>query len=180
MTETPVDETVDEGIAPPSQKPLSDLPDRIRVDDDPDPDGADEQKPEDTVTELTEEEREQFKTLLTVGRRTKKITVLDHAITIASLNCDDEIRVGAKTKEHRDSQAYGRAYQCAVVAASIRSVDGQSWENTLEANPDPDVVFENKHEKVRQFYPLVVQYVYSEVIKLDSEFAALAEKLGKL
>lgn len=176
----PKDEALDEGLLPPTDAPPPGFPDMpegpIRVGEEPDP----EDDEDDDVTELTKEEREQFNSLLTVGKRLKKITVLDRPVVISSLMVDDVIRVGVKVKEYRDTQAFAQAYQAAMCAASIKSVDGQSWENTLEVSPDPDVLFDQKWNKVLDFYPLVISYIYNEVIALDAEFSELAAKLGKL
>lgn len=178
MTDTTdqlVDEAEDELILPPEDAEAITQPGVVRVDSD-----EPEAEPvEETVTELTAEEREQFRYLLTVGRRTKNVEVVGHPVVISSLTCEDEIRIGAKVKEHRDSQGFARAYQCAMVAASVKSVDGESWDNWLEVNPDPDMVFDKKYRKAQQYHPLVVQYIYREVIALDSEFAELVDKLGK-
>lgn len=177
--EVPVDESVDSGFIAPE-----DLPQRIRVGDDPDPDGAgvdpEEDEPTTPVTELTPEERSQFRTLLTIGRRTKKVPVFDHSIVIRSLNCDDEIRVGDAVKGHEGSRAFPRAYQCAVVAAAIQSVDGEPWGTSLAAVPDPDEVFRRKQERVLEYHPLVVQMIYNAILEMDSEFGELVAKLGKL
>lgn len=172
--EAPIDEAIDEGLAPPGQT-------RRRVDDDVPEQYATEAEPEEVPeTVLTDEERAQFRTLLTIGKRTKKITVFDHPIVIRSLTCDDEIRIGLYVKDHRESTAFPRVYQCATVAAAIKSVDGKSWENVLEANPDPEVVFRHKYEQVVALNPLVVQAVYEKVTEMELEFAELMEKVGKV
>lgn len=174
---TPEDEALRDALTPPEEEPQSLPEEPVRVGE-VEEDDAPEEKSE--VTELSDEERQQFNALISVGKRVKKITVLDRPVTIASLMVDDVIRVGEKVKEYRDSQSFPQAYQAAMCAASIKSVDGQSWENTLEADPDPDVLFDQKWRKVLGFYPLVIQYIYNEVIALDAEFAELATKLGKL
>ncbi|QGJ94904.1 tail assembly chaperone [Gordonia phage RedWattleHog] len=172
--ETPYDEALDAGLETPDLAALD--PDRPKQK----PEGEPEEVSGPEITELTEEERQQFSSLVNVGKRLKKITVLDRPVTIASLMADDIIRVGEKVRPYRESQAFSQAYQAAMCAAAIKSVDGQSWENTLEANPDADVLFEQKWQRVIQFYPLVIQYIYNEILTLDAEFSELAEKLGKL
>lgn len=176
MSDQPVDETADEAFAPPENWE----PDRKRVDSDEDVADEPEVKPEEQITELTEEERAQFRSLLAIGKRVKTVYLFDQKIEIATLMSDDEIRVGDRVKKHVDSPAYNRAYQVAYVASAIRSVNGESWMNTLEQNPDPDVLFESKLRKAERLYPLVVQYIYRECISMDTEFAELAAKLGKL
>lgn len=185
----PEDETLDPDLAPPRQRTKAaegvesspdEGPDRIRVDDDPDPEGEFEEPDEPVYVELTEEERESFRSLLTVGRRTKTVEVFDHKIALASLNVDDEIMVGQATKPYKDSMTYPRAWQSAVVAAAIRSVDGEAWGQSLYADADSAVLFEEKWDKVKRMYPLIVQMLYKEVTGMEAEFAELAHKLGKL
>lgn len=179
MSETDFDEAADPGFEPPKvDRILVDDPDP-RIEDDPDVEDAPEEEREDPITELTDEERAQFRYLVNIGRRTKTIHVFDHAIVVQSLNCDDELRIGQFTKAHRDSTGFARAYQCATVAAAIRSVDGQSWEQSLAADPDPDEMFERKLKKVLPWHPLTVGKVYDELMAMEAEFADLAEKLGK-
>lgn len=178
-SQPPRDEAVDELLAPPESgpdAPPAQEPDVTRVgtvETEDEPEGLE-------VTELNSAEREQFKSLLTVGRRIKKILVLDRPVVISSLMTDDIVRIGEKTKAHRDSQSFSQVYQAATVAAAIKSLEGKSWENTLEADPDPDVLFDMKYERVLQLYPLVVQFIYNEVVQMDVEFSELATKLGKL
>lgn len=182
---TPEDETIDPDIEPPRQRkdpaegvespPEPAEPDRILVDD-----PEDEAPEEPNHTTLTSEERESFADLLTVGRRTKNVVLFDHKVVLASLNVDDEIMIGQATKEYSNSQTFPRAWQSATVAAAIRSLDGEAWGQSLYADAEASVLFEEKWSKVRRMYPLVVQALYNEVIKMEAEFAELARKLGKV
>lgn len=184
----PEDETLDPDIDPPkprrgaaegaeSSLDQDDKPDRIRVGDDPDESESDE---DDSHTELTAEERESFRNLMTVGRRTKSVTLFDHKVVLASLNVNDEVMIGQATKEYVNSQTFPRAWQSATVAAAIRSVDGEAWGQSLYTDAEPESLFREKWEKVLRMYPLVVQYLYNEITQMEAEFAELARKLGKL
>lgn len=183
--EVPEDETVDPDLEPPRQRRKAaegvesspEEPDRIRVgEDEPEEDEPDE----DPYTTLTADERDSFRNLLTVGRRTKTVEIFDHKVVLASLNVDDEVRIGQATKAHTDSQTFPRVWQSATVAAAIRSVDGEAWGQSLFADADPDTLFEEKWKKVRRMYPLVVQFLYNQITDMEVEFAELARKLGKV
>lgn len=187
-TLAPEDETLDPDIAPPKRRkaaegvessPETEQPDRIRVGDDPE-EVEDVEPKEPDHTELSAEERESFRNLMTVGRRTKTVTLFDHKVVLASLNVDDEVMIGQATKEYVGSQTFPRAWQSATVAAAIRSMDGEAWGQSLYADAEPEVLFEEKWAKVRRMYPLVVQYLYNDVTQMEAEFAELARKLGKL
>lgn len=136
---------------------------------------------EEEVTELTDEERTWFSSLLTCGRRYKTITVMgDHKVAIQTLTGDDDLRIGLYTKSFRDSDAYPRAYQIAVCAAGIRTVDDRPLYQPITESEDADAVFAEKLERMRKFYPVVITEIYRAIIELDGEFAELARKLGKL
>jgi hypothetical protein len=132
------------------------------------------------VTDLTLDERAQFVTLMTCGRRTKTIDVLGHKVTIESLNNDDDLRIGLYTKDYRDSDAYARAVHIGTCAAGIRSIDDQPLYQSLSQDESSESIFRAKAEKLLKFYPIAVTEIYREILKLDVEFAELATKLGKL
>jgi hypothetical protein len=135
----------------------------------------------DEVTELTDDERVWFSTLLTCGRRYKTITVMgDHKVSVQTLNADDDLRIGMYTKEFKDSDAYPRAYQIAVCAAGVRNIDGRPLYQSITDSEDEGAVFSEKVDRMRKFYPIVITEVYRAIMDLDAEFAELARKLGKL
>lgn len=185
-----MDESELDGLAPPQQNVRIPQPDPESADAsgwiDPDEiDAATEaaEQPQvvtEEITELTADERESLQQLVTVGKMTKKFVLFEHEILIATLNSDEEIRAFREASRDENTAAYPRAYQTAIVAAAVKSVDGISWENTLTENPAPEVVYDQKLVKTRALYPLVVQYIYNELLKLNTEFGELARKLGKL
>ena len=81
---------------------------------------------EEQVTELTDEERRWFSSLLTVGRRSKTIDVYGHPVVIQTLTTSDELRIGLYCRPYQDTNAFARAYQVAVCAAAVRSADGKA------------------------------------------------------
>ena len=134
----------------------------------------------DRITELTDEERKWFDTLLTVGRRSKTISVFGHSVVIQNLNTDDDLRIGLACKEFQGAvPADARAYQVATCAAGIRSIDGQPLYQPL-GETDPQEVFDQKLSRLRSYYPVVITQIYREILALDGEFIELAQKLGKL
>jgi hypothetical protein len=134
------------------------------------------------VTELTDQERADFAALITVGRRTKKITVMDHQVVIQTLKTGDEMRIGLFTKPYLETQGFSRAYQVAVCAAGIKEVDGKPLWRSLSAVEDlnEDEAFRKGVEVVEDYYPIVVSQIYQGIMDLEREFADLAIKLGKL
>lgn len=136
--------------------------------------------PEEQITELTPEERRDFDRLLTIGRRTKKITVMDHPVTIQTLKTADEMRIGLHTKPYLESQGFSRAYQIGVCAAGIVDIDGMPLYQPVSEKEDDDGIFDKKVAKLKEYYPIVITQIYQGIIDLEREFADLAIKLGKL
>lgn len=134
---------------------------------------------EDPVVKLTDEERSLFRSLMTVGKRTKTLAVLDHSVLIETLNIDDELQVGLACKEYEGTKAFARAYQLAICAAAIKEVDGIPLYQGLSDDVEPSEVFTKKLEKLKKYYPVVLYKIYRGVLELEQEFAELVEKLGK-
>jgi len=172
VDEAPVDPSVEPGLAPPT------MPDRHLV---ADPDDEPRAAKEPPVTELTDQERVDFASLLTCGRRSKTITVMGHPVVIQTLTTADEMRIGLFTKRYLDSQlGFQRAYQVAVCAAGIRELQGAPLFTSLRETTSDDEVFDKSVEAVKALYPIVVTQVYQAIMDLEREFAELAIKLGKL
>lgn len=162
-------------LAPPEEFPMIDSPPEEEED-------REKVAPEtEEITELTDEERTWFSTLLNCGKRHKIITVMgDHKVAIQTLNSDDDLRIGMYTKEFKDSDAYPRAYQIAVCAAGIRTIDNRPLYQPITEDEDENAVFVEKVNRMRKFYPVVITEIYRAIMDLDTEFAELARKLGKL
>jgi hypothetical protein len=139
-----------------------------------------EENPPEEVTVLTAEERRDFDRLLTIGRRTKKIIVMDHPVTIQTLKTADEMRIGLHTKPYLESQGFARAYQVGVCAAGIVDIDGSPLYRPVSEKEDDDGIFDKKIEVLKDYYPIVITQIYQGIIDLEREFADLAIKLGKL
>lgn len=144
--------------------------------------GADEAVPiEEQLTELTDEERTWFSTLLTVGRRSKVIEVMGHTLLVQNLNTDDDLRVGLFCRDYQGAPpADARAYQLAVCAAGIRTIDGLPVYQSLTEDVGDEEMFTQKITRLRQYYPVVLTKIYHEILNLDRDFVELATKLGKL
>lgn len=140
---------------------------------------TEEVEQEDPVVELTDEERSLFRSLMTVGKRTKTLSVLDHSVLIETLNIDDELQVGLACREYEGTKAFARAYQLAVCAAAIKEVDGIPLYQSLSDDVEPSEVFAKKLDKLKKYYPVVLYKIYRGVLELEQEFAELIDKLGK-
>lgn len=176
VDDIPVDPTVDPDLVPPTMP----SEDRRIVASEETLDDAERPEPVE-VTELTAEERRDFSSLLTCGRRSKTITVMGHPVVIQTLTTGDEMRIGLYTKKYIDSPlGFQRAYQVAVCAAGVREVQGQPLFRSLREVTSEDEIFDRSVDAVQEFYPVVVTQIYQAIMDLEREFAELAIKLGKL
>lgn len=131
-------------------------------------------------TELTDEERDLFRDLLTIGKISKTFDVLGHQVTLQTITVRDELNVGIATKEHFNTSSFARSYQSAIVAASVVTINGNPLYVPLSADESPSYIFNRKLEKVQGMYPIVVSAIYDKYAEVEKEFAGLAKKLGKL
>ena len=136
--------------------------------------------PGEEVTELSPEEEVMFASLLTCGRRTKVVHLLDHTVVVQTLCGDDDLRIGLWVKDYVGTLGEQRAYQIGVAAAGIRTIDGKPLVTTLYAQAQNEALFEEKAAKVAQMYPTVINRIYRAVMDAEKEFVELANKLGKL
>ncbi|AAN16784.1 hypothetical protein Cali_126 [Mycobacterium phage Cali] len=169
-SDVPADPTIDPDLAPPEpRRVVGEL-----VETEP----QEHEDPE--VTELTDEERSSFVSLLTCGKHSKKITVMGHPVVIQTLKTGDEMRVGLFTKKYLESQmGFQRAYQVAVCAAGIREIQGKPLFRELREVTDEDEIFDKNVEAVMELYPIVITQIYQAIMDLEREYAQLAVKLGK-
>ena len=91
----------------------------------------------------------------------------------------DDLRIGLFAKPYAESVGEQRAYQIAVAAAGLRSIDGKPFVPTLFAEADLDALFDEKCQKVAKMYPHVVQRIYRAVLDAEKEFVSLVDRLGK-
>ena len=132
------------------------------------------------VTELSDEERSTFQSLVTIGQITRTIDVLGHPVILRTMSVADELMVGLESQKYRGSEAFARAYQSAVVAATVVTIDGKALYTPISAEESDSEVFTHRLKKVHALYPLVVSEIYRKYMEVESEFAKLAQKLGKL
>ena len=173
-------------IVPPEIPPLS-IPEDVATEDISDDETrrvvgeiiTEEVEVEDPVVELTDEERALFRSLMTVGKRSKTISVMEHSVLIETLNIDDELQIGLACREYEGTKAFARAYQLAVCAAATKEVDGIPLYQALSDDIQPSEIFTKKLENLKRYYPVVLYKIYRGVLELEQEFAELVEKLGK-
>jgi hypothetical protein len=135
----------------------------------------------DDPLELTKEEEESFSNLLFIGRKSKTISIAGHRILVETLTTDVELQLGLITKDFQGSDGYSRAYKAAIVAASIKEVDGRPLYQSLSSDESDDVgyIVRKKFEKVQKYYPVLLEMIYTQIVEMEKELFPLVEKLKK-
>lgn len=162
-----------EGMEPPKAPQSNPLPDF-------EPEIEEQEEKIDDVTELSPEERSRFQSLLTIGQTTKKVDVLGHPVVIKTMTVADELMVGLESQKYRGSEAFPRAYQSAVLAASVVTIDEKQLYVPISPEESDSEVFQKRLEKIHALYPIVVSEIYRHYMDVEKDFAQLAQKLGKL
>lgn len=135
----------------------------------------------DDPIELDEEEEQAFSDLLFIGRKEKVMHIAGHRILLCTLTTDVELQLGLLTKEFQGSDGYARAYKAAVVAASIKEIDGRPLYQSLSSDESEDIAYvvRKKFEKTQKYYPIILEMIYTQVVEMEKELFPLVEKLKK-
>ena len=131
----------------------------------------------DSVLGIEDEElfSEDTLSLLNVGRLTHEITVRGHVIRLRTLKIGEELQIGLLIKKYTGSPEEGRAYTCAVVAASIDSIDGHPLVGSFSSDED---YLTRKFDYVRsKLYWPVIKEIYDGYIDLLGRQADSLEEL---
>ena len=136
------------------------------------------EKAHETLPELSVAEEDEVVDLVNAGRKEKFVEIFGRNIHLRTLTIEEELKVSEITKQYIGSDGYPRAYRTAVVAAAIRTIDGQLLFNPI-SEPEFDQIIVRKFEKLLSYYPLAVDQVYNRYREMELELLALVEKLGK-
>jgi hypothetical protein len=128
---------------------------------------------------FTPEESEDFRVLLNIGIVSKSLNLLGHPYVLRTLTSNEEICVGMLIKSFIGTNSYDRAYKTAIVAASMRELDGKPLYSSILAQEEPLEILKKKFDAVLAYSPLLVDAWYNEFILLEKPLALLASRLGK-
>lgn len=140
----------------------------------PEPDGTEEAP----LPSFDPKHRQDFQGLVYLGALTKTVELYGHDFEIRTLNTDEILQVGLFIKDYNDSIATGKAYATAVVAASVVTVDGAPLPKPYQDEPG-DTPLRHKFRVVNQWYPHVIDVLYSEYLALEARAQEVFDALGK-
>lgn len=111
--------------------------------------------------------REEFEGLLYIGKLTKTFNYLGHVIVIRTLTVDELIEVGLLNKPYQGTLGDMKAYQAAMCAGCIVTVDGKPLPQPITMNAD-DTPLRNRFEfVVKNYYPVTLDAIYQQFLLLE-------------
>lgn len=160
-----------------SSEPLPKVPDPTPVED-PEP----EKKPEpedEPLPEFDPRVADEFKGLLYLGALTSEFEWTGHTFKIRTLHVREFIEIGLAIKKYEGSRAYDRAWQAAIVAACLISVDGKPMPLPITLD-EADTPFTNAFDYVlSKWFAPTIEAVYAEYIALEFTVGRVVESMGK-
>lgn len=139
-----------------------------------DSEGADE-APE----EFDPKVRMDFEGLLYLGKLERQFDWLGHRFVIRTLRTGDLLEVGMLASRYQGTMADAKAYQTAIVAACVVSVDGKSLPLPL-TNEEGDTKLRNAFDYIRRsWFPPTLDAVYQEFLLLEQRVDAVIQAMAK-
>jgi hypothetical protein len=126
--------------------------------------------------EFPAEHKEALRGLLYVGSLNDVFEFAGHTFEIQTLREGQLLKAAQLVAQYERTLGYEMAYRCALVSASIVSVDGEPLYEPLSKDED---IPHKRLNAVLQWYPVVVDTVYNKVIELDNVAAVIGVELGK-
>lgn len=136
------------------------------------------EKAQEKLPELPPEEEDEVVDLIHAGRKETTFELFGRTIHLRTLTIEEELKVSEITKPYLGSDGYPRAYRTAVVAAAIRTIDGQLLFNPISTEEFGQLILK-KYEKLLGYYPLAVDQIYARYRDMELELLKLVERLGK-
>lgn len=130
------------------------------------------------IESLSPDESQLFKSLIQVGRLTQTLDVYGHEILISTLTVGEDIQVGLLLKPYIDTHSFQRAYRALIASAAVRTIDGEELISRLSSS-DPSVTVAEKFQKIKLYFPIVIDKIYDGLTELENRVTPLLSRLGK-
>lgn len=128
-----------------------------------------------------EELRADFELMLQGKRLTASESWLGHQYTLQQLDCGQMMDVGLVHKQYAGTLGDVKAYQVALLAASVIRVDDDPLPippSLKTASGEVDVVFLDRFRHVRSWFPPTVDHLYEVYMALDTRVQDILEAMG--
>lgn len=179
---TPFDPTeIEEPVShTPTPELPADVPSAQDYDKDQSPE-ADESEKDDQPALPTFDSRvkDEFRGLMFLGALTSEFDWTGHSFKIRTLTVGEFIEVGLAVKRYEGTMAYDRAWQAAVVAACIISIDNRPMPIPVTNDPS-DTPFNNAFQYVLdKWFAPTIEAVYVRYVELELLVGQVVESMGK-
>jgi hypothetical protein len=135
--------------------------------------------PED-IPEFDPRVKEDFEGLMYLGRLTDEFKWLGHHFVIRTLTVDEILEVGILHRLYSETVSDTKAYQAAVVAACVITVDGKALPMPLSTEPtDTDLINKFRYVK-RSWYPQTLDAIYERYLLLEAKVDEVIKAMGKV
>jgi hypothetical protein len=113
--------------------------------------------------------RDPFVGLLYIGRLRSTFRWLGHKFVIRTLKTDELIDIALVTKKYQGTEADLKAYQAAVTAACVESLDDRPlpFPDIIKADSSAQSLERKFNWVVENLFPPVLDVVYDEYIQLE-------------
>lgn len=137
---------------------------------------VEEEKP---LPQFDEKFKQALDGLMYLGRLEDEFSWLGHRYVIRTLTTDEILQIGIITKPYLGTLSEVKAYQAAVVAACIVTVDGKSLAVPM-TNEAADTALRNRWDYVRNhWFPPLLDYVYEQYLLLEDLVRQVLDAMGK-
>ena len=129
--------------------------------------------------EFDPKHREAFTGLLYVGHLDDEFQIYGHTFRIATPTQTERLQVGPVVKEFRDTITNEIAYQAAVVALYLVSIDGQPLPQPILTNAKDAAVRDRFNWVTENLRRPVINAVFERTLILEEEVDMTLEAMGK-
>jgi hypothetical protein len=122
---------------------------------------------------------QEFEGLMYLGRLTEDFHYLGHHFRLRTMTVDEVLECGLVCKPYTGTLAEVKAYQAAVVAGCLESVDGKPLPIPI-TNRTTDTALANRFDWVnRHFFPPVLDAIYERYLILEAKVREVMASLGE-
>lgn len=132
-----------------------------------------------TLPEFDPRVREDFEGLLYLGRLSHTFPWAGHEFTIRTLTTGETLEVGLLSQPYRGTLAEMKAYQAALVACCVTTVDGRAMPVPITDDPRDTAAANRFRYVLRSWFPPVLDAVYEQYLLLEERVARVLAAMGK-
>lgn len=145
-----------------------------------DSDGEDGEVPEEEpLPEFDPRHRQDFEGLLYLGRLQETFRLWGHTFVIKTLTTEEVAEIGLIIKPYDGTSGFNAAYQAAVVAACVVSVDGKELPKSIEVGGLDELRNVRFPYVLKNWMPPVREEVWNRYFNLELRSRRVLDALGE-